>query len=41
VGSTIGGQLGAVVGRRMSPKVLRATIAVVGIAVAIILIVTD
>jgi uncharacterized protein len=41
LGSTIGGQLGAVVGRRMSPEVLRLTIAVVGTAVAITLFVTD
>ncbi|MEO6501474.1 MAG: sulfite exporter TauE/SafE family protein [Jatrophihabitantaceae bacterium] len=32
VGSTIGGQLGAVVGRRLSPTVLRAVIVVVGLA---------
>jgi uncharacterized membrane protein YfcA len=31
-GSTVGGQLGAVVGRRLSPTVLRAVIAVVGLA---------
>lgn len=32
VGSTIGGQLGAVVGRRLSPIALRAVIVVVGLA---------
>ncbi len=32
VGSTVGGQLGAVVGRRLSPTVLRAVIVVVGLA---------
>ena len=32
VGSTIGGQLGAAVGRRLSPTVLRAVIVVVGLA---------
>ena len=32
VGSTVGGQLGAVVGRRLSPAVLRAAIVVVGLA---------
>lgn len=35
VGSTVGGQLGAVVGRRLPPNVLRAVIAVVGTGVAI------
>jgi uncharacterized protein len=40
VGSTAGGQLGAVVGRRLPPAVLRAVIAVVGTGVAIKLIVT-
>jgi len=40
VGSTIGGQLGAVVGRRLPAPVLRAIIAVVGTVVAIILIVS-
>jgi hypothetical protein len=39
VGSTVGGQIGAVVGRRLSPQVLRATIAIVGTAVAIKLLV--
>ncbi|HWB67758.1 MAG TPA: sulfite exporter TauE/SafE family protein [Mycobacteriales bacterium] len=34
-GSAIGGQLGAVVGRRLSPTVLRVVIAVVGTGVAI------
>ncbi|HST49909.1 MAG TPA: sulfite exporter TauE/SafE family protein [Jatrophihabitans sp.] len=32
VGSTVGGQLGAVVGRRLSPTALRAVIVVVGLA---------
>jgi uncharacterized membrane protein YfcA len=40
VGSTVGGQLGAVVGRRIPPPVLRAIIAVVGTGVAIKLFVT-
>lgn len=40
VGSTAGGQLGAVVGRRLSPEVLRLTIALVGTAVAIKLFVS-
>jgi uncharacterized membrane protein YfcA len=35
VGSTVGGQLGAVVGRRLPPEVLRVTIAIVGTGVAI------
>jgi uncharacterized membrane protein YfcA len=35
VGATIGGQLGAHVGRRIPPRALRALILVVGIAVAI------
>jgi len=35
IGSTIGGQLGALVGRRLSPFALRAAIIVVGIVVAI------
>jgi uncharacterized membrane protein YfcA len=35
VGSTIGGQIGAVVGRRLPPQVLRVTIAIVGTGVAI------
>jgi uncharacterized membrane protein YfcA len=39
VGSTVGGQLGAHVGRRLSPEVLRATIAIVGTGVAIKLLV--
>jgi len=39
IGSTIGGQLGAVVGRRLPAAVLRALIAIVGTTVAIILIV--
>lgn len=34
VGSVIGGQVGATVGRRLSPVVLRACIVVVGVAVA-------
>jgi uncharacterized membrane protein YfcA len=40
VGSTVGGQIGAVVGRRMPPQILRATIAIVGTAVAIRLFIT-
>ena len=32
VGSIIGGQLGATVGRRLPPAVLRAVIVVVGVA---------
>ena len=39
VGSTFGGQIGAVVGRRLPPKVLRATIAIVGTGVAIKLLI--
>jgi hypothetical protein len=39
IGSTAGGQIGAVVGRRLPPQVLRATIAVVGTGVAIKLLV--
>ncbi len=39
VGSTIGGQLGAVVGRRLPASVLRTTIALVGTGVAIKLLV--
>lgn len=35
VGSSVGGQIGAVVGRRLPPQVLRATIAIVGTGVAI------
>jgi hypothetical protein len=38
-GSTVGGQLGAVVGRRLPPQVLRTTIAIVGTGVAIDLLV--
>lgn len=38
-GSTVGGQIGAVVGRRLSPQVLRVTIAIVGTAVAIKLLI--
>jgi uncharacterized membrane protein YfcA len=40
VGSTIGGQLGAHIGRRLHPSVLRALIAVVGTGVAIKLFIT-
>jgi hypothetical protein len=39
VGSTVGGQLGAVVGRRLPPQVLRVVIAVVGTSVAVTLFV--
>ena len=35
VGSIIGGQLGALVGRRMSPLALRAVVVVVGLTVAV------
>ena len=35
IGSTIGGQVGATVGRRLSPRVLRGTIIVVGMVVAV------
>jgi len=35
IGSTIGGQLGALVGRRLSPFALRAAIIVVGTVVAV------
>jgi uncharacterized membrane protein YfcA len=35
IGSTIGGQLGALVGRRLSPLALRGTIIVVGTVVAV------
>ena len=38
--STIGGQIGAVLGRRIPPNALRATIAVVGTAVAVKILVT-
>lgn len=40
VGSTFGGQLGAVIGRRLPPNVLRVTIAVVGTGVAIKLLIS-
>jgi uncharacterized protein len=40
IGSTIGGQLGAVVGRRLPASALRAAIAVIGTVVAIVLWVT-
>jgi uncharacterized protein len=39
VGSSVGGQIGAVVGRRLPPEVLRATIAIVGTGVAIKLLI--
>jgi len=39
VGSTVGGQIGAVLGRRIPPNVLRIVVAVVGTAVAIKLLV--
>jgi hypothetical protein len=38
-GSVIGGQLGATVGRRLSPTLLRTLIVVVGVAVSIDLLV--
>jgi hypothetical protein len=40
IGSTVGGQLGAVVGRRMSPLALRLVIILVGSAVAIKLLIS-
>ena len=40
VGSTVGGQIGAVLGRRIPPSVLRIAVALVGTAVAIKLLVT-
>lgn len=40
IGSTIGGQLGAVVGRRMSPLALRLVIILVGTVVAIKLLIS-
>jgi uncharacterized membrane protein YfcA len=40
VGSTVGGQLGAVLGRRIPAVTLRAVIVIVGLAVAIKLLVT-
>jgi uncharacterized membrane protein YfcA len=39
LGSSVGGQIGAVVGRRLPPQVLRATIAIVGTGVAIKLLI--
>jgi len=39
LGSIVGGQIGAVVGRRLPPQVLRATIVIVGTGVAIKLLV--
>jgi uncharacterized membrane protein YfcA len=38
-GSVIGGQVGATVGRRLSPTLLRTVIVVVGVAVSIDLLV--
>ena len=38
VGSVIGGQLGATVGRRLPPAVLRAVIVVVGVTVALVVL---
>ena len=35
VGSVVGGQLGATVGRRLSPNVLRAVIVVVGVVAVV------
>jgi uncharacterized membrane protein YfcA len=35
IGSIVGGQIGATVGRRMSPVVLRVTVIVIGLIVAI------
>ncbi len=39
LGSVIGGQLGATVGRRLSPNLLRAVIAVVGVTALVVLLV--
>jgi hypothetical protein len=39
IGSTIGGQLGAVVGRRLSPFALRVVIIVIGVTVAVRLLI--
>lgn len=39
VGSTAGGQIGATVGRRLSPLILRSVIVVIGVAVAVKLLV--
>ena len=39
LGSVVGGQLGATVGRRLSPNLLRAVIAVVGITALVVLLV--
>ena len=39
VGSTIGGQLGATVGRRLPPNVLRAVIVVVGVVAVVTFVV--
>ena len=39
LGSVVGGQLGATVGRRLSPNLLRAVIAVVGLVALVVLLV--
>ena len=39
IGSTIGGQLGAIVGRRLSPLALRVAIITIGTAVAVRLLI--
>jgi uncharacterized membrane protein YfcA len=39
LGSVVGGQLGATVGRRLSPSLLRAVIAVVGLTALVALLV--
>lgn len=39
LGSVVGGQLGATVGRRLSPNLLRAVIAVVGLTALVVLLV--
>ena len=39
IGSVIGGQIGATVGRRLSPSLLRAVIAVVGLTALVVLLV--
>lgn len=39
LGSVVGGQLGATVGRRLSPNLLRAVTAVVGLTALVVLLV--
>jgi hypothetical protein len=38
LGSVVGGQVGATVGRRLSPNLLRAVIAVVGLTALVVLL---